>query len=79
MPYKILINYKGVVNSKYLVFPGPERTELMEFPVTSATECCRMGDRGYLFRLDIETILFVFKDEKGKSFCYLTNKSSLYI
>jgi hypothetical protein len=39
---------------------------LLEFPVTSSTECCRMGDRGYLFRLDIETILFVFKDEKGQ-------------
>ncbi|CAB3386195.1 Hypothetical predicted protein [Cloeon dipterum] len=43
---------------------GPEQTELVEFPVTFTTECCRMGDRGYLFRLDIDTILFVFRDEK---------------
>lgn len=42
-----------------------EITELLEFPVDDRTECCKVGQKSYLFSIDNETLLvkFNYKEE----------------
>lgn len=46
-----------------------DETQLLELPVDSSTECCRVGSRSYLFTIDNETILVKFNNkEEARNF-----------
>lgn len=41
-----------------------EVTELLEFPVDSSTECCKVGLKSYLFSIDNESLLAKFNSKE---------------
>ncbi|XP_060522657.1 probable histone-arginine methyltransferase CARMER isoform X1 [Cylas formicarius] len=52
-----------------------EATELLEFPVESSTECCKVGLKSYLFSLDNESLLIKFNSkEEARDFTLVMTK-----
>ncbi|KAL1489172.1 hypothetical protein ABEB36_014110 [Hypothenemus hampei] len=50
-------------------------TELMEFPVDSSTECCKVGAVSYMFTNDTETLLMKFnRKEEAREFSLAITK-----
>ncbi|XP_028138249.1 histone-arginine methyltransferase CARMER isoform X2 [Diabrotica virgifera virgifera] len=52
-----------------------ETTQLLEFPVDSETDCCKVGTASYLFSIDNETIIIKFSNrEEARHFTIAIKK-----